>query len=254
MLDTRYEYLLATLIHVGDPIIIHEKEGWSVEMPTSPAPHLPRSGERAPDFEAQRTHGPVRLSPSRGKWVMLFSHPADFTPVCSTEIAEFARRHEDFIDRHIQLLGLSVDSASSHIAWTRDMAEWLGRAIPFPIVADVDRRVSRLYGMIHPGESDTATVRSVFFIDDQGMVRARLSYPFSTGRHVDELLRVFDSLQTAARHGCATPVDWTPGQPVVVPAPATADAVYNREEAEKAGVIYRAWYLRLKPLEPPMPS
>jgi peroxiredoxin (alkyl hydroperoxide reductase subunit C) len=209
---------------------------------------LPRIGEPAPDFEAQSTHGLVRLRDFRGKWVMLFSHPADFTPVCSTEIMAFARRAEEFERRNVQLLGLSVDSVPSHLAWVQNLAELGGVRIPFPIIADLDMAVAQRYGMIHPGESATATVRAVFFIDDQGVIRALLYYPLSTGRSVDELLRVIDALQTTARHGYATPVDWTPGQPVVVPAPQSIETIQSPDEAAREGMDYKAWYLRFKPL------
>ncbi len=219
-------------------------------MESDVAQTLPRIGEPAPDFEANSTAGTIRLSQFRGKWVMLFSHPADFTPVCTTEISEFARRNEEFVRRNVQLLGLSVDGVPSHIGWTRDIAGLTGRPVPFPIISDLDMHVSRLYGMLHPGESNTATVRSVFFIDDKGVVRALIYYPLSTGRNVDELLRVFDALQLTSRHGVSTPVDWQPGQPVVVPAPATTEAVLDREQAEAQGLDYRTWYLRLKQVDP----
>jgi peroxiredoxin (alkyl hydroperoxide reductase subunit C) len=213
---------------------------------TTETPSLPRIGDTAPDFEQETSKGPIRLSQYRGHWVMLFSHPADFTPVCSTEIMEFARRYPEFQTRNVELIGLSVDSVPSHIAWTRSLQEQLGQPIPFPIIADLDTKVARLYGMIHPNDSGTATVRAVFFIDEAGTIRALLYYPLSTGRSVDELLRVFDSLQTTAKLGLATPVDWTPGNPVVVPAPKTADQVQNKEEAEREGLVYRDWYLRMK--------
>ncbi|MCL6563948.1 MAG: peroxiredoxin [Firmicutes bacterium] len=215
---------------------------------TLTAASLPRIGEPAPDFEAKSTQGVIRLSQFRGQWVMLFSHPADFTPVCTTEISEFARRHEEFRRRGVQLIGLSVDSVPSHLAWTRDMQERLGQPVPFPIVADLDMSVSRRYGMIHPGESDTATVRAVFFIDDQGIIRALLYYPLSLGRSVDELLRVIDGLQVAARHRVATPVDWKPGQPVVVPAPTTDREILSPDQAAAQGMEYLTWYLRKRPL------
>ena len=213
------------------------------------ANRLPRIGEAAPDFEANSTQGPIKLSQFRGKWVMLFSHPADFTPVCTTEIAAFARRNDEFVKRGVQLIGLSVDGVPSHIAWTRDIANIAGQPVPFPIIADLDMKVSNLFGMLHPGESNTATVRSVFFIDDKGITRALIYYPLSTGRNVDELLRVFDSLQTTSRHSVSTPVDWLPGQPVVVPAPATAEAVLDREQAEAQGLTFRTWYLRMKQVD-----
>ncbi|MBX5464630.1 MAG: peroxiredoxin [Clostridia bacterium] len=219
----------------------------AIHEPAAPAA-LPRIGEPAPDFEAPSTHGVVRLSDYRGKWVMLFSHPADFTPVCTTEISAFAARHDEFQRRNVQLIGLSVDSVPSHLSWTRDMAEIFGHPVPFPIIADLDMHVARLYGMIHPGESQTATVRAVFFIDDQGIVRALIYYPLSLGRNVDELLRVFDALQTTARTGYSTPVDWRPGDPVVVPAPGRADQIQSKEEAERQGLVYKQWYLRLKSL------
>lgn len=210
---------------------------------------LPRIGDQAPDFEANTTYGKRRLSDYRGKWVMLFSHPADFTPVCTTEITEFARRYEEFAKRGVELLGISVDGVPSHLAWTADMAQDLGHPVPFPIIADVDGKVARLYGMIHPGDSTTAAVRAVFFIDDKGTIKALLYYPLSTGRSVDELLRVFDALQTTAAHGFSTPVDWQPGKPVVVPAPSIGDKIPSREEEERAGLEYRHWYLRLKKLD-----
>lgn len=206
---------------------------------------LPRIGEPAPEFEAVTTQGIKRLSDYRGKWLMLFSHPADFTPVCTTELMAFARRYGEFQERGVELLGLSVDSVSSHLAWTRDMAE-MGTPIPYPIIADLDMKVATKYGMIHPGESATVTVRTVFFIDDKGTIRALLYYPLSLGRNVDELLRVFDALRTADQNHVSTPVDWTPGQPVVVPAPTTQDKLETREEAESQGLDFRRWYLRLK--------
>lgn len=210
-------------------------------------PRLPRIGEPAPDFEAQTTHGVKRLSDYRGKWLMLFSHPADFTPVCTTELMAFARRYGEFQERGVELLGLSVDSVSSHLAWTRDMAE-MGTAIPYPIIADLDMKVATRYGMIHPGESATVTVRTVFFVDDKGTIRALLYYPLSLGRNVDELLRVFDALKTADQNRVSTPVDWTPGQSVVVPAPTTQDKLETKEQAEGQGLEFRRWYLRLKKL------
>ena len=207
---------------------------------------LPRLGESAPDFEAATSRGPVRLADYRGKWLMLFSHPADFTPVCTTEISTFARRHGEFQARGVELLGLSVDSVQSHIAWTHDMAR-MGTPIPFPIIADLDMSISHRYGMLHPGESSTATVRTVFFIDPKAVVRAILYYPMSLGRSVDELLRVFDGLQTADRLGVSTPVDWHTGDDVVLPAPKSAAEIETREEAEAKGYTYHTWYLRTKP-------
>ncbi|MEW6045087.1 MAG: peroxiredoxin, partial [Bacillota bacterium] len=157
---------------------------------------LLRIGELAPPFEAQTTHGPLKLSDLAGRWVLLFSHPADFTPVCTTEFVAFARRYEEFAGRNVQLVGLSVDSIYAHLAWIRNIEERLGVRIPFPVIADLSMEVARRYGMIHPQEGSTATVRAVFVIDDRQVLRAMIYYPMSTGCNVDEILRVIDSLQT----------------------------------------------------------
>ncbi len=198
------------------------------QSPATEVRSLPRLNEPAPDFEAVSTHGPVKLSDLRGKWVVLFSHPADFTPVCSTEFMAFAQNYAEFEKRNAVLLGISVDSVYSHIAWTRNIEEKSGIKIPFPVIADLDMKVSQTFGMIHPGESNTATVRTVFFIDDKGIVRAMIYYPMSCGRNVDEILRVLDALQTADKAGVATPANWRPGDPVVVPAPVTKEAAEKR--------------------------
>lgn len=206
---------------------------------------LPRIGDPAPDFRAETTQGIKSLSDYRGRWVMLFSHPADFTPVCTTELMAFAKRYEEFKKRGVELLGLSIDSIPSHLAWIRDM-EAMGTPIPYPIIADLHMKVAGLYGMIHPGASATATVRSVFFIDDKGIIRALIYYPMSLGRNVDELLRVIDGLQTADRLSCSTPVDWRAGEPVVVPPPREASLLETPEQARAKGLDYKTWYLRYK--------
>jgi peroxiredoxin (alkyl hydroperoxide reductase subunit C) len=215
------------------------------EETAAPVGRIPLLGEPAPDFEANTTHGIRRLSDYRGKWLMFFSHPGDFTPVCTTELMELARRYGEFQERGVELLGLSVDSVPAHLAWTQDMAA-MGQPIPYPIVADVDLKISRLYGMVHPGQSATATVRAVFFIDDRGIVRTLLYYPMSLGRNVDELLRIVDGLKIADRLSCSTPVNWRPGQPVVVPPPASQQAVESPEDARAKGYDYRRWYLRFR--------
>ena len=207
---------------------------------------LPRLNEPAPDFEATTTQGPIKLSELRGKWVVLFSHPADFTPVCSTEFIAFAQNYQEFEKRNAQLVGISIDSVYSHIAWVRNMEEKGGVKIPFPIVADLDMKVAQKFGMIHPGEGATATVRTVFFIDDKGIVRAMIYYPMSCGRNVDEILRVLDALQTADANGVATPANWRPGDPVVVPAPTTKDAA--EKPMGEDGLNKFDWYLSKKPL------
>ena len=186
---------------------------------------LPRINEPAPDFEAKTTHGMVKLSDYRGKWVVLFSHPADFTPVCSTEFVEFARRDDEFRKRNVQLIGLSVDSVPAHIAWVRDLERHFGVKIEFPVIADLDTKVAQKYGLIHPSASETATVRAVFVIDDKGVVRALIYYPMTLGRNIDEVLRAVEALQTADTNACATPANWQPGDKVIVPPPqTTADA------------------------------
>ncbi len=212
-------------------------------------PRMPKINEPAPDFEAKSTHGTIRLSDftKKGKWVMLFSHPADFTPVCTTEFVEFARRNPEFERLGVQLIGNSVDSVYSHIAWVRNIEEKTGVHVPFPVLADLDQKIARAYGMVHDAVSDTATVRAVFAIDPKQTIRAILYYPMSLGRNVDELVRIFEALQTADRNACSTPANWRPGDAVVIPAPATqADAEQRLKAA--AGLELTDWYLAKKKL------
>jgi peroxiredoxin (alkyl hydroperoxide reductase subunit C) len=190
---------------------------------------LPKLGDQAPDFTAQTTQGEVTLSTwQEGKWVILFSHPADFTPVCSTELTEFGRRHKEFEQRGVKLIGISVDSIHSHLAWHQNLGKILGVALPYPIIADSTRAVSELYGMIHPGASATVTVRALFVIDPKRVVRALIYYPLNIGRNVDEVVRVIDALQTADKNGVACPVNWKPGDKVIVPPPKTEKEVADR--------------------------
>jgi len=197
-----------------------------------PAQSLPRINEDAPDFEAKSTHGPLKLSDFKGKWVVLFSHPADFTPVCTTEFVEFARRSEEFKKRDAQLIGLSVDSVTAHIAWVRNIEQHFGVKIDFPVIADLDTKVAQTYGLIHPSASETATVRAVFVIDDKGKIRALIYYPMSLGRNIDEVMRVLDGLQTADGNACATPANWVPGEPVILPPPQTIADAEQRMQSE----------------------
>lgn len=220
----------------------------STTTSSSSLPRMPRINEPAPDFEAKSTQGIIHLSDytTKGKWVMLFSHPADFTPVCTTEFIEFARRYPDFERRNVQLIGNSVDSVYSHIAWIRNIEEKVGVRVPFPVIADLDQKVARAYGMVHEAVSDTATVRAVFAIDPMGVVRAILYYPMSLGRNVDELLRIFEALQTADANACATPANWRPGEKVIVPAPPTqADA---EARVKTPGLEITDWYLSKRDL------
>ncbi|MEZ4454846.1 MAG: peroxiredoxin [Nannocystaceae bacterium] len=186
---------------------------------------IPRINEPAPQFTAPSSHGEISLKDYKGKWVVLFSHPADFTPVCTTELVGFARAAEDFAAINTQLLGLSIDSVYSHIAWVRAMEQHFGVRIPFPMIADLSMAVASKYGMIHPGASATATVRAVFVIDPAQNIRAMIYYPLTTGRVVEEILRLVRALQVNTQHGLATPEGWQPGDKCIVPPPATqADA------------------------------
>lgn len=202
--------------------------------------HFPRVGEVAPSFEAVTTHGTLRLEDFKGSWLVLFSHPADFTPVCTTEFIAFSQAYPEFQKRGVELLGLSVDSVSSHIAWTRNIQEKTGVKVPFPIIADLSKEVSVKYGMIHPGESKTETIRCVFIIDPNQVIRAILYYPLTTGRNISEILRIIDALQTTDKYGVATPANWQPGEKVIVPAPTTAEGA---EERLKEGYECVDWYL-----------
>ena len=213
-------------------------------MSTETATRLPRINEPAPDFEAKSTHGIIRLSDftSKGKWVLLFSHPADFTPVCTTEFVEFARRAAEFDRLNVQLIGNSIDSVYSHIAWVRNIEQNFGVKVGFPVIADLDQKVARAFGMVHEAVSDTATVRAVFFIDPKGTIRALLYYPLSLGRNVDEILRVFQALQTAEQGACATPANWRPGDAVIVPAPVTQQDAEKRAASGGNGLEVKDWY------------
>ena len=206
---------------------------------------LPLIGEKAPEFEAVTTQGTLKLSDFEGSWVVLFSHPADFTPVCTTEFIAFSKINEEFKKRNTELLGLSVDSVSSHIAWIRNVEEKMGVKIPFPIIADLNKEVSKKFGMIHPAQSKTETIRCVFVIDPESKIRTILYYPLTTGRNMQEILRIIDALQTTDLHKVATPANWNPGDPVVVPPPSTAEGA---EERIGADYDCKDWYLCFKKL------
>ena len=207
---------------------------------------LPRLNEPAPNFEAKTTKGAIKLSDYKGKWVVLFSHPADFTPVCSTEFLAFARKSGEFAERGVQLIGLSIDSIYSHLAWIKDLEEISGVTIDFPVIADLDMKVSNLYGMVHPAAADTAAVRTVFIIDDKGILRAMLYYPLTNGRNIDEVLRLVDALQFTDRTGLATPANWQPGEQAIVPPPATIDDIKADEAKKGEYAEFKRWYLRYK--------
>lgn len=206
---------------------------------------LPRLGSPAPPFEAETTHGTLRLEDFKGGWLILFSHPADFTPVCTTEFVAFAKIAPELKKRNVELLGLSIDSTFSHIAWVRNIEEKFGVKIPFPVIADLNKEVATLYGMIMPGESKTETSRAVFVIDDKGIVRAMVYYPLTTGRNVEEILRLIDALQTTDKHGVATPANWRPGEKVIVPPPRTVEGA---EARMKENYERKDWYFSQKSL------
>ena len=201
-----------------------------------------RLGDQAPDFEAVTTDGPIQFSSWQdGRWTILFSHPADFTPVCTTEFVEFSRIQEDLDSKGVALIGCSVDSLHSHIAWLRDIEERFSVRINFPVIADLDQSVSRLYGMVQQPTMATAPVRTVFFIDGARTVRAMITYPPEIGRSFAEIVRVIDALQAVDQHGIACPANWCPGEEVIVPPPATKDEAQSR--VEDSNLDTPAWYV-----------
>ncbi|MFZ5967349.1 MAG: peroxiredoxin [Bacillota bacterium] len=189
----------------------------------------PKIGMKAPDFTALTTVGTIKLSDYRGKWVVLFSHPADFTPVCTTEFIAFAKSFPYFQKRNVQLLGLSIDSNTSHLAWINNIYQHTGVQIPFPLIADKDGTIAKQYGMLSPEVSTTETVRTVFIIDENQIIRAMLIYPMTNGRNIPEILRLVDALQTSDREKVATPANWMPGLPVVLPPPQTYEDLLERQ-------------------------
>ncbi|MBD3265061.1 peroxiredoxin [bacterium] len=201
---------------------------------------VPRLGEPAPQFEAVTTFGTLKLSDFAGSWLIMFSHPADFTPVCTTEFIGFSQIHPQLRELNCELLGLSIDSVYSHIAWARNVEEKFGQKITFPIIADLDKKVATLYGMVQPGESKTETSRCVFVIDDKQVLRAMIYYPLSTGRNMDEMLRLIQALQTSDKEGVATPCNWRPGEKVIVPPANTMEMAESR--SKETGLEYTDWY------------
>lgn len=200
-------------------------------------------GDTAPDFTTDSTIGEISLHEWAGdSWVFFFSHPADFTPVCTTEMGATARLAEEFARRNVKPLGLSTDTAEEHLAWIADVNETQGVDLKFPIVDDADLKIASLYDMIHPDQSETAAVRSVFIIDPSKKIRLMMTYPMSVGRNFDEILRVIDSLQLADRAGVVTPADWTPGCDVIIP-----PSVSDEEAAQKfpQGFVTLKPYLRM---------
>lgn len=212
------------------------------QMANTEAPERITLGMLAPDFEAITTHGKIKLSQFKGKWVVLFSHPGDFTPVCTTEFMAFAQKYDEFAKRNVQLIGLSVDSLPSHIAWVLNIKERMGVHIPFPIIADLDTAVSRSYGMIHPPISHISPIRSLFIIDPNRVVKMIFFYPTGVGRNTDEILRTIDALQLVEKEKVATPANWQPGGPVLVPYPHTQKEADERVKNHD-GLDCKEWYL-----------
>ena len=211
-------------------------------------------GDHAPDFSAMTTqHTDFNFSAWQEQhWVVLFSHPADFTPVCTTELMAFAQLADQFRQRGVKLLGLSVDSIHAHLAWLRNIHEKMGTTVSIPIIADADMRIAKLYGMIHPNASSTATVRAVFIIDPKRIIRALVYYPLNAGRNVDEILRLVTALQTTERFACSTPANWREGEKVVVPPPKTVQEV--DQSLAKTEYEHRDFYLALKDISKPVAS
>lgn len=216
---------------------------------------MPRIGDKAPAFEAVTTQGKINFpSDFKGKWIILFSHPSDFTPVCTSEFMTFGKYQEEFSALNCQLVGLSVDGVSSHIAWLRtihDKIEFNGIKnieITFPLIADLRMEVAQKYGMIQPNESTTNAVRAVFFIDPEGIIRAIIYYPLALGRNFDELKRVLTGLQTIDKFNVSLPADWRPGSEVIAPTPATYSIAKERMESPEEGMVCYDWFFCLKKL------
>lgn len=190
---------------------------------------MPRIGDQAPDFKAKTTMGTIKFSDyAKDKWVILFSHPADFTPVCTTEMSGFAQRKAEFDALNTELMGLSIDSVHAHLGWVNNVKNNTGVYFNFPIIADIDMKVSKLYGMLQPNESETAAVRAVFFIDPKKKIRLVMYYPLNVGRNMDEILRALDALQTSDKYKVAMPLDWKRGDKVIVPPPKNLQEMEDR--------------------------
>ena len=200
-------------------------------------------GQMAPDFEAVTTMGNIKLSDYKGKWLVFFSHPGDFTPVCTTEFIAFSRAYSYFKNLNTELLGLSIDSNSSHLAWVFDIYCKTGVKVPFPIVADRSGEIARKYGMISTSVSNTETVRNVYIIDPEGKIRLILIYPLNVGRFIPEIIRAVNALQVADSNKASTPANWIPCQPVITPAPRTIEALYERLSQINENKNGMSWYL-----------
>ncbi len=224
-----------------------------VDTSTATVPSMPRIGDRAPAFTATSTQGPVNFPDDfQGSWVIFFSHPADFTPVCTTEFMTFASMQDEFAKLNTKLLGLSVDGLYSHIAWLRTIKDKItfrgmsGVEVTFPLIDDITMNVARAYGMIMPGEDSTKAVRAVFVVDPRGVIRTIIYYPLSLGRNFDELRRIVVALQAADALEIATPADWRPGDPVIVPPPGSCGTAKDRVETPDEDVTVVDWFFSTK--------
>lgn len=198
---------------------------------------------KAPDFTANSSAGLINMSAYKGKWVVFFSHPGDFTPVCTTEFVAFANASQQFTDKNTQLLGLSIDSNPSHLAWLYAIYMITGTTVPFPVISDRMAEISHLYGMIAPEVSTQETVRNVYIIDPNQIIRAILIYPLTNGRSIPEILRLLTALQTTDQKKVVTPANWLPGQPTMVPAPKTYDDIITREiQPQSLGLECQDWF------------
>ena len=216
---------------------------------------MPRIGEKAPAFTAETTQGPINFPEEfKGKWVILFSHPSDFTPVCTSEFVTFGSMQDEFEQLNCQLIGLSIDGLASHIAWLRTIKEKIefkgmkNIDVRFPLIEDISMKVANKYGMIQPGESNTKAVRAVFFIDPEATIRAIIYYPLNLGRNFDELKRALIALQTADKFKVAMPANWYPGDDVIIPAPGSTRVANERMEKKEEGMTCHDWFFCTKKL------
>jgi len=225
-------------------LIMHEKTS-----------DFPLIGDRAPKFIANTTNGPIKFPDDYiGRWVILFSHPMDFTPVCTTEFLSFQSMLNEFQKLNTEIIGLSVGALSSHLAWFRSIhdeinfKDWKNVNIDFPVIADMDLHIAKLYGMLHPNTSDTKTVRAVFIVDPRGIIRTILYYPQTTGRNIKEILRILIALQTTDAFSVSTPADWLPGMPVIEPSPQTTQDMNKRIKNNNKNIDVQSWYLTFREL------
>ena len=217
---------------------------------------IPLIGEAAPAFKAETTQGEINFPEDyKGKWVILFSHPADFTPVCTTEFMTFASMMEDLKKRNCELIGLSIDSIFSHIAWLRTIKEKIvykgmkDIEVTFPLIADIKMDIAKKFGMVHPSSNDTHAVRAVFYIDPKGIVRSLMYYPASAGRNFQEIMRLLIALQTADEHSIATPADWQPGEDVIIPPPGSCGTAKDRVDEQGDDYYCLDWFMCFKKLK-----